>query len=273
MLTRYRIYQNTQFPNRSPSEWKVYGSNDGITFTPIAEAHQLTRLLASDYTFYYYNKALASTFTVQYQYIGFVFGKLVSTSGATTLNFAELQIFGKEIISNTIDSQIYTTSNAVKGIVEFEMPIVCKHKAFYCQTSTIIYPNLGNTAYYKYDIDMRNYTQTGYIQIGSQSNDPYRIFRIRAFLGSCYFSSIKNGLPDILHYEIYMSYKAQAASGGQGAAGVNIYSIGYPNNPSLNIIPPNNIFILSNPFNDFNYITLVSTSPADIRVIIEDLIS
>jgi hypothetical protein len=273
MLTRYRIYQNTQFPNRSPSEWKVYGSNDGITFTPIAEAHQLTRLIASDYTFYYYNKALASTFTTQYQYIGFVFNKLVSTSGASTLNFAELQIFGKEIISNTIDSNIYTTSNAVKGIVEFEMPIVCKHKAFYCQTSTVIYPNLGNTAYYKYDIDMRNYTQTGYIQIGSQSNDPYRIFRIRAFLGSCYFSSLKNGLPDILHYEIYMSYKANAASGGQGAAGVNIYSIGIPNNPSLNIIPPNNIFILSNPFNDFNYITLVSTSPADIRVIIEDLIS
>jgi hypothetical protein len=273
MLTRYRIYQNTQFPNRSPSEWKVYGSNDGITFTPIAEAHQLTRLLASDYTFYYYNKALAATFTTQYQYFGFVFGKLLSVSGETTLNFAELQIFGKEIISNSINSNIYTTSNAVKGIVEFEMPIVCKHKAFYCQTSSIIYPDSGTTPYYKYDIDMRNYTQTGYIQIGSQSNDPYRIFRIRAFLGSCYFSSIKNGLPDILHYEIYMSNKAQAASGGQGAAGVNIYAIGYPNNPTLNITPPNNIFILSNPFNDFNYITLVSTSPADIRVIIEDLIS
>jgi hypothetical protein len=273
MLTRFRIYQNSSFPLRSPSEWKVYGSNDGITFTQITEAHQLVRLISTDYTSGYYNKALASTFTTQYQYIGFVFGKLLSTSVETTLNFAELQIFGKEIISNTIDSNIYTTSNAVKGIVEFDMPIVCKHKAFYCQTSTVIYPNLGNTAYYKYDIDMRNYTQTGYIQIGSQSNDPYRIFRIRAFLGSCYFSSLKNGLPDILHYEIYMSYKAQAASGGQGAAGVNIYSIGIPNNPSLNIIPPNNIFILSNPFNDFNYITLVSTSPADIRVIIEDLIS
>jgi hypothetical protein len=273
MLTRYRIYQRSDFPLRSPSEWKVYGSNDGITFTPITEAHQSIRLLSTDYTFGYYNKALASTFTTQYQYIGFVFNKLLSTSGETTLNFAELQIFGKEIISNTIDSYKYTSSNAVKGIVEFDMPIVCKHKAFYCQTSTIIYPNLGNTPYYKYDIDMRNYTTTGYIQIGSQSNDPYRIFRIRAFLGSCYFSSLKNGLPDILHYEIYMSYKANAASGGQGAAGVNIFSIGYPNNPSLNIIPPNKIFILTNPFNDFNYITLVSTTPADIRVIIEDLLS
>jgi hypothetical protein len=271
ILTRYRIYQNTLFTSRAPSEWKVYASNDGLTFTQITEAHQLTRL--TSYTSGYYEKTLATTFITQFQYIGFVFGKLLSTSGETTLNFVELQIFGKEIISNTIDSQIYTTSNAVKGIVEFEMPIVCKHKAFYCQTSSIIYPNLGNTAYYKYDIDMRNYTQTGYIQIGSQSNDPYRIFRIRAFLGSCYFSTIVNGLPNILHYEIYMSYKANAASGGQGAAGVNIFAVGVPNNPSLNIIPPNNIFILTNPFNDFNYITLVSTSPADIRVIIEDLIS
>ncbi len=58
-----------------------------------------------------------------------------------------------------------------------------------------------------------------------------------------------------------------------GTAGVNIFLIGYPNNPSLNILPPNNIFISSNPFNDFNHITVVSKTPADIRVVIEDLIS
>ena len=273
LLTRYRIYRNTSFTERAPAEWKIYGSNDGITFTEITEASQMSRLISLNYTNNYYDKTLANTFTIQYQYFGFVFNKLLSTAGETSLNFAELQIFGKEIISNSITSNIYCTSNAVKGIVEFEMPIVCKHKAFYCRTETLIYPNLGSVAYYKYDIDMRNYTTTGYIQIGSQSNDPYRIFRIRAFLGSCYFSALVNGLPNILHYEIYMSYKANAASGGQGAAGVNIFSIGVPNNPNLNIIPPNNIFILSNPFNDFNYITLVSTVPADIRVIIEDLIS
>ncbi len=60
----------------------------------------------------------------------------------------------------------YTSSNAVKGIVAFDMIIVCKHKAFYCQTTTGIYPNLGNTPIYIYnDIDMRNCTQTGYVQI------------------------------------------------------------------------------------------------------------
>ena len=31
MLTRYRIYQRTDFPTKAPSLWKCYGSNDGIT--------------------------------------------------------------------------------------------------------------------------------------------------------------------------------------------------------------------------------------------------
>ena len=269
LLSRYRIYQRTDAPTKAPALWKVFGSKDGITFTEITQASQTTRL--TSYTNNYYEKTLAS-FTTLYQYFGFVFGSLLSVSGQTDLSFAELQIFGKEIISNTITSQIYTTSNIAKNLIIYQTPEVCKHFAFYCQTSSVIYINGGNTPYYKYDIDMTNYTTTGYIQIGSGSNDPYRIFRIRAFLGSCYFSKLTNGLPDILNYEIYMSSKA--AAGGSGTtAGINIFAIGYPNNSSLNIIPPNNLFILSNPANTFNYITLVSTSPADCRVIIEDLIS
>jgi hypothetical protein len=118
LLTRFRIYQNSLFPLRSPSEWKVYGSNDGIPFTQITEAHQLTRLISTDNIYGHCNKALASTFTVQYQYFAFAFDKLLSTSGEVSLNFAELQIFGKEIISNTIDSQIYTTSNVCKNITK-----------------------------------------------------------------------------------------------------------------------------------------------------------
>ena len=268
-LSRYRIYQRSDYLTRAPSLWKVYGSTDGITFYEITEASQTSRL--TSYTNGYYEKTIAST-TPLYSYIGFVFSALLSVSGQTELSFSELQIFGKEVINNTITSQIYTTSNICKNLIIYDTPQVCKHFAFYCQTTTPIYINGGNTQYYKYDIDMTNYTTTGYIQIGSGANDPYRIFRIRAFFGSCYFSKITNGLPDILHYEIYMSSKA--AAGGSGTtAGINIFAIGYPNNSSLNVIPPNNLFILSNPSNNFNYITLVSTSPADVRVVIEDLIS
>jgi hypothetical protein len=85
MLTRYRIYQRSDFLTKAPAEWKVYGSNDGIAFIEIREASQMTRL--SSYTSGFYEKSLNPSFTTQYQYIGFTFGKLLSTSGQTDLSF------------------------------------------------------------------------------------------------------------------------------------------------------------------------------------------
>jgi len=116
MLTRYRIYQrsdSSSYPPKAPSEWKVYGSNDGITFTEITEASQMTRL--TSYTNGFYEKSFNSLLTIQYQYIGFVFGKLLSVSGNTGLLISELQIFGKEAqipyyISSNIFSEILTPS-------------------------------------------------------------------------------------------------------------------------------------------------------------------
>ena len=267
LLSRYRIYQRTDAPTKAPSLWKVFGSKDGITFTEITQASQTTRL--TSYTNNYYEKTLAS-FTTLYQYFGFVFGSLLSVSGATDLSFAELQIFGKEIISNTITSNIYTTSNAVKGIVEFEMPIVSKHYAFYI---TITTPIVINTkTYYKYDIDLRQYTKLGYIQIGSASGDSYRIFKLRCCFGNMYFSTLVNGLPDVLYSDIFMSMKANPTL-GLGAAGLNICSIGNINNPRLDTVPPNNLFFMRNGANSIDYITVVSTSQADVRCFIEDMIS
>ena len=76
---------------------------------------------------------------------------------------------------------------------------------------------------------------------------------MRAFWGNCYLSKLTNGLPDLLYYELYMSSKAQAAGTGT-TAGINIFAIGYPNNSKLDVITPNNIFILSNPSDNFNYV-------------------
>ena len=267
LLTRYRIYQRSDFLTKAPSLWRVYGSNDGITFTEITEANQTTRL--TSYSGGFYEKSLNPTFTTLYQYIGFVFGALLSVSGQTDLSFAELQLFGKEIISNTITSQIYTTSNAVKGIVEFEMPIVAKHYGFYITITTPI--NINGTTYYKYDIDLRKYTKLGVIQIGPQSGDTFRSFKIRVMYGTMYFSYIINDLPNVCYYEVFMSYK-NTASPPNGAAGLNACAIGYPPNTTLQTIMPNNLFIIKNGAGDINYITVVSTNAADCRVIIEDLI-
>ena len=268
MLTRYRIYQNTLFANRAPAEWKCYGSDDGITFTEIPEGHQLSRL--TSYTSGYYQKTLDVSFTTQYQYIGFTFSKLLSTSGETTLNFSELQLFGKEIISNSIVSNIYATSNAVKNIIIYDTPVVAKHFAFYISITTPIVIN--TKTYYKYDIDLRQYTKLGYIDIGSQSGDSYRIFKLRACYGSMYFSTLVNGLPNVLYSDIFMSMKANPTA-NLGAAGLNICSIGNINNPRLDTVPPNNLFFMRNGANSIDYITIVSTNPADVRCFIEDMIS
>ena len=268
MLTKFRFYTGGT-TQRSPAEWKCYGSNDGITFTEIIQGSQLIPINSSSYSLGYYEKILAST---QYQYIGFVVNKIVSTSGNTDLCFGEIKLYGKEIISNTINSNIYATSNAVKEIIIYDTPRVVKHNAFYCSTTTSFYPNGGTDLYYKYDLDLRNWTRTGYIDIGSGANDPYRIFRIRCFYGSCYFNVRNSGMPDILHYEVYMSNKA--AAGGSGTvAGLQVYAVGVPESASLNSILPNNLFILRNDVNNFNYISIVSRQIADIRCIIEDLIS
>jgi hypothetical protein len=268
LLTKFKIYSGDT-TSRSPAEWKCYGSNDGIIFTEITEGAQTSRLVYSDYLSGYYEKTLNSSFTTQYQYIGFVFNKIVSISGYTDLCFGELRLYGKETETNNITSQIYTTSNVVKGIVQYEMDIIAKHYGFYITVNTAI--NINGITYYKYDIDLSQYTKKGYIQIGGGSNDPYRIFKIRAFYGTSYFGTLINGLPDVVYADIFMSYKA-AASPPNGVAGLNICSIGNINNPTLTAVPPNNLFFMRNGADSIDYITVVSKTASDVRCIVEDLL-
>ena len=163
----------------------------------------------------------------------------------------------------------YATSNAVKSIVEFDMPVLAKHYAFYILITTPI--NINGTTYYKYDINLSSYTKKGFIQIGGGSNDPYRIFKIRAFYATSYFSTLVNGLADVVFADIFMSFKANS-SGGLGSAGLNICSIGNIPNPNLTSIPSNNLFFMRNGADSIDYITVVSKSAADVRVVIEDLL-
>ena len=63
-----------------------------------------------------------------------------------------------------------------------------------------------------------------------------------------------------------MSYKNTPAP--PGVAGLNACAIGYPPNTTLQTIMPNNLFVIKNGAGDINYITVVSTSPADVRCMI-----
>jgi len=268
-LIKYQIYNRPSFIERSPSLFKIFASTDGITYDEITEASNTTPLTTSNYSSGYFEK-IVNYYSKAYSYFALVVNKIVGGNiNAHMLNFTEFKIFGKEFKNYT---PIYASSNAVKDIVLLDMPRVNKKSAFYCTTTNVIYPNGGDIPYYAYHIDLRNYTQTGFIQIGSQSGDPYRVFNIKCFFGSCYFQRLINNIPDIVDYTIYMSYKANS-SGGDTKNGLNIMATGIPQCYYLDTITPNRIFLLRNAFNDFNYISVVTTSSADVRVFIEDMLN
>jgi hypothetical protein len=107
VLTRFIFYHRTNggnFVSRAPGLWKCYGSNDGVNFTEIIEAsNTVTSIPSTSYTTNgFYQHSLPSLFDIPYLYIGWTINKLVGGDvNAYILNFAELQIFGKDDISNS----------------------------------------------------------------------------------------------------------------------------------------------------------------------------
>ena len=105
ILTRFRFYIAGSLADRSPGFWRCYGSNDGINWIEITDASNVNNLnLKATYTAldgsrYYYEKVLPLFFDIPYLYIGWVVNSLAGS--AVILTFAELQIFGKDDISNS----------------------------------------------------------------------------------------------------------------------------------------------------------------------------
>ncbi len=117
ILTRFRFYRRNDIIDRSPGFWKCYGSNDGVNWTEITEASHIppslsiaTYTTTNDGSSYYYQK-IVSNLDIPYLYIGWVVNQLAGTNVlANCINFSELQIFGKDDISNSY-SNVWNKSN------------------------------------------------------------------------------------------------------------------------------------------------------------------
>ena len=97
LLTRFRFYFRLTFPNLVPSLWRCYGSIDGINWDEIKQAsNDITPLTTASYTGQFYEHNVNEKYNKYYNYIGFVVNKVVSNTASGILNFAELQIFGRE---------------------------------------------------------------------------------------------------------------------------------------------------------------------------------
>jgi hypothetical protein len=112
-----------------------------------------------------------------------------------------------------------------------------------------------STPYFKYDINLNNYTTT----INFDSLVPTRKFRIMTWLKSGYHevSPTSN-----LDYEIIMSNPASAGAGGLGSAGLNIqaYSLSDAKNYKLDKTSSTGQFILRNSFNYLSYVSTVQNT-------------
>ena len=148
-------------------------------------------------------------------------------------------------------------------------PNVMKKTGFLINVHNPVYIN-SDTASYSYDLYLPSYTSQAIVE---SSSDPYRIFKIYVCYASSYFEYLSNGLPNCLSYEIFMSYKANAGSGGVGKQYLNICALGTPENYYLDKVLPNNLYIMRSPFSYFTSISIISTKIADVRVIIEDLLN
>ena len=151
-----------------------------------------------------------------------------------------------------------------------ETPNAMKKKGFLIYVNNPVYPNGGNTLYYSYDIYLPSYVSQAIVE---NSSDPYRNFRIHISYASSYYEYLKNGLPNCLSYEIFMSDKANAGSSGIGKQYLNICALGTPENYYLDKIMPNDLFLMRSPFAYFDRLCVISSSIADVRVIIEDLLN
>ena len=101
-LSRFIIYlSGTSYTNnRCCASWKCYGSSDGIHYDEIQAGEQKRQLTFSDFTPNSSYTKIVSNCNKAYQYIGFTFSKIIGgisdNSTLTYMNFAELQLFGRE---------------------------------------------------------------------------------------------------------------------------------------------------------------------------------
>jgi hypothetical protein len=267
ILNRFKLYYTNIYS--APALWHLYGSNDGLIFTEIIEGGNfIDALNINNYSGGFYEKIFDNT--KEYLYIGIVINKIIGGNiSASYLNFGQFQLYGVNVNNY---NNVYTTSNAVKSIVRYDMPDVGKRQAFYVSipNTATYYDGTSATTYYKYDLDLRNYTKTQTIALTS---DLMRVFKIRFWYVPSYFGSYINSQPYVSSYEVYMSNKSIPVFGRPETAGLNIYAVGFPENNKLANILPNQLMLLRNVSGSLDYLTIVSrTAPCDIYVIIEDML-
>jgi len=99
-LTRFEFLSRTSNPattERSPKDFKIYGSNDNITWVELVNKTNAVYNSSNKY------EQATPEITNTYTYYGLVVNKLLgSSSNATVLNFDEWYIYGTEVLTSSL---------------------------------------------------------------------------------------------------------------------------------------------------------------------------
>ena len=161
-LTRFEFLMRTEtqgIRERSPKDFKIYGSNDNITWV------ELVNKIGAVYDSSFRYTQLTQDIITAYTYYGLVVNKLLGST-ADVLNFDEWYIYGQEVLSTPLSIRY----NLLNPLLD---PIGAQWT--YNSSNTNVY-HMGSvgigTKSPEYQLDVRGFIHTsvgGYTQTGSEN--------------------------------------------------------------------------------------------------------
>jgi len=156
-LSRFSFLPRTGYSERAPKDFKIYGSNDNITWVELVNKTDAVYNASSIY------EQTTPEITNTYSYYGLVVNKIFIGTSGNTLNFDEWYIYGQELLQNSLSIRY----NLLNPILD---PIGAQWT--YSSNNTNVY-HMGSvgigTKSPEYQLDVRGaiyssvggYTQTG----------------------------------------------------------------------------------------------------------------
>ena len=119
IMSKYILYYTSEQSSKAPGDWICYGSSNGSNFFKISTVQKGTFTYnTDDSSNFYYQQNIPNLSNITYNYIGFVFNKLLyNNSSNTQLALSSIQIYGYQLLQ-----PLYVNSNFVTNTLSTYIP-------------------------------------------------------------------------------------------------------------------------------------------------------
>jgi len=159
-LTRFEFKQRIANPFRAPKDFKIYGSNDNITWVELVNKTDAIYNASNKY------EQTTPEITNTYTYYGLVVNKLSANVDGFVLNFDEWYIYGQELLPSPLSIR-YNLLNPILDPIGAQWTYNSSNTNVYHMGSV----GIGTTSP-EYSLDVRGFIFTsvgGYTQTGSEN--------------------------------------------------------------------------------------------------------